>query len=171
MGATVSAAQGRLEPAALAVHAAMLRRYLFVLGAPAAGIEDLLQEVFVLVMQKDFRDRGHAAVGALLRGVARNLLLRARRATAARREVELAHEVWCEDSGDDDGDERVDALRACVAALSPRARTLLELAYGEGLGRAAVAQATGMRPDGVKTALRRLRELLRACVARKRGTA
>lgn len=170
MGTAESAAQRGIEPRTLTVHSQMLRRYLFVLGAPAAGIEDLLQEVFVLAMRQNFHDGGPRAVGALLRGIGRNLLLRARRAAAARREVELAHEVWCEDGGDDDGDERVEALRACVAALPPRARTLLELAYGEGLGRAALAQAIGMQPDGVKTALRRLREGLRACIARKRGT-
>ena len=159
----------RLDTARLAPRAAMLRRYLFVLGCGADRLDDVVQEVFVVVLQKGFEDRGEPAAGVLLRSIARNVLLRSRRSAAARREVELAHEVWCEDGGDGDGDERVDALRACVDALSERSRALLHGAYGDEHGRIELAQSHGMRPQGVKTALRRLRELLRACVERKRG--
>lgn len=160
-----------LDAQALAPRAAMLRRYLFVLGAAADRIDDLVQEVFVVVLQKAFDDRGAAATGVLLRAVARNLLLRERRSAAARREVELAHEVWCEDGGDIDGDERLDALRACVGALPERSRALLRGAYTDGRGREDLARALGLRPDGIKTALRRLRDALRACVERRRGRA
>ena len=159
----------RLLPAALDRHRAMLRRYTAVLGAPAGALDDLLQEVFVVVLGKPFVDRGPAATGALLRAIARNLVLRARRTAAARREVELAHEVWCEEAGDDDGDPRVEALRACVEALPARGQQLLQLSYVDGLDRQAVARAVGMRPFGVKTAMRRLRAALRACLERRRS--
>lgn len=161
----------RLDAHSLPGRAAMLRRYLFVLGAGADRIDDLVQEVCVVVLQKGFEDRGEPAVGVLLRSIAKNVLLRTRRAAAARREVELAHEVWCEDGGDVDGDERIDALRACVDALPERSRALLRGAYGEQRGRIELARVLGLRPQGVKTALRRLREGLRACVERKRGGA
>ncbi|HEX5052700.1 MAG TPA: hypothetical protein VFZ65_13065 [Planctomycetota bacterium] len=152
-------------PQALAVYAAMLRRYLFVLGARADRIDDLVQEVFVLTLKKGIEDRGAPAVGAFLRGVAKNLLLRERRSRTARREVELADEVWHETDGD--GDDRVEALRRCVDALPERSRLLLQQTYAHGLGRDAAAHAFGLRVDGVKTALRRLRDGLRECVERR----
>lgn len=159
----------RLRADALDGHRAMLRRYVAVLGTPMGTIDDLLQEVFVVALGKPFDDRGPEATGALLRSIARNLVLRARRTTAGRREVELAHEVWCEDEGDHDGDRRVEALRACVEALPERGRQLLQLRYVDGLDRGALARAVGMRPFGVKTALRRLRAALRACLERRRN--
>lgn len=149
------------------MHAGMLRRYLFVLGGRADRLDDLVQEVFVLVLQKGLEDRGAGAVGAFLRGAAKNLLLRERRSVGARREIELADEVWREHCGDADGDQRVLALRACVHALPERSRSLLRRVYEDGAGRAAVGAEFGMTGDGVKTALRRLREGLRECVERR----
>jgi len=160
-------ATNRAEPPALQPHGAMLRRYLFVLGARVDRLDDLVQEVFVLVLQKGLDDRGPAAVGAFLRGVAKNLLLRDRRSAGARREVELADEVWREECGEGGGGERVDALRGCVEALPDRSRALLQRTYTDRLGRAAVAAELGLRADGVKTALRRLRDGLRECVERR----
>jgi RNA polymerase sigma-70 factor (ECF subfamily) len=170
MDTAVHAGPRLLAAGDLAPRAGMLRRYLLVLGAPVDRLDDLVQEVFVLALQRPFEHRGDAAVGVLLRGIARNLLLRVRRSAAARREVELAHEVWCEDDGERDGDERLDALRACVEQLPPRSRALLDACYREQRGRDELARAFAMRPDGIKTALRRLRDGLRACVERRRGT-
>lgn len=157
------AAPGNLE---LAPFAAMLRRYLFVLGAAVDRLDDLVQETFVLVLQKGLEDRGARAVGAFLRGVAKNLLLRERRSRHARREVEGADEVWQQECGDD-GDARIDALRACVGELPERSRDLLHRHYVEHEGRAEIGLAMAMTPDGVKTALRRLRDGLRACIERR----
>lgn len=145
----------------------MLRRYLFALGARIDRLEDLVQAVFVLVLQKGLEDRGVAAVGTFLRGVAKNLLLRERRSVAARREVEWADEAWREQCYDADGDERVHALRHCVTDLPERSRRLLHRVYTDGAGRVEVGAEFGMVPDGVKTALRRLREGLRECVERR----
>jgi RNA polymerase sigma-70 factor (ECF subfamily) len=155
--------------AALAPHAAMLRRYLFVLGARADRIDDLVQEVFVLALQQPFEDRGPRPAGAFLRGVAKNMLLRERRSAASRREVELADEVWRQQCRTGDGGERVDALRACVDRLPEKSRVLLRRTYADGAGRGELAAELGMAPDGVKTALRRLRDALRTCVERRLG--
>lgn len=57
-------------------HAEMLRRYLYVLGARADRLDDLVQEVFAVALKKEVQDRGPAALGAFLRGVAKNMLLR-----------------------------------------------------------------------------------------------
>ncbi len=145
----------------------MLRRYLYVLGARVDRIDDLVQEVFVVVLQKGFEDRGPAAIGAFLRAVAKNLLLRDRRSLAARREVELADGTWSSQCGDDDGSFRIDALRQCVETLPTKGRQMLQRCYGDDAGRAALGAEFGMVADGVKTALRRLRAALRACVERR----
>lgn len=156
----------------LTVFAGMLRRYLFVLGAAPDRLDDLIQEVFVVALQKRIEDRGIGPVAAFLRAVAKNLLLRDRRSAAALREVELADEVWNARCGVDDGEARLDALRQCVAALPARSRELLARSYGAGAGRQALGVEFGLVPDGVKTALRRLRALLRECVQRRlRGEA
>lgn len=156
----------RQRRAALAAHAPMLRRYVFVLGVRADRLDDVVQEAFVVALTKPFEDRGRYATGAFLRAIGKNLVLRERRSAAARREVELADAVWNEEPGDD---ARIDALRRCVADLPERSRQLLDLTYGDGAGREDAARAMGMRGDGVKTALRRLRAALRACVERRLG--
>ena len=156
----------------LAGHAGMLRRYLFVLGATADRLDDLVQEVFVVALQKRIEDRGHGPVAAFLRAVAKNLLLRERRDAGRQREVELADEVWQARCGGDDGEARLAALRECVAALPARGRQLLERCYGARAGRVGLGREFGLLPDGVKTALRRLRAALRECVQRRlRGEA
>jgi RNA polymerase sigma-70 factor (ECF subfamily) len=154
---------------ALQPHRAMLARYLYVLGASPDRADDLVQEVFVFAIERGLEDRGPSAVAAFLRGVAKNLLLRERRSAAARREVELADEVWSEQLHED---ERLDALRSCVGQLPQRSRDLLERCYVQGAGRIELGRAFGMLPNGVKTTLRRVRAALRACVERRlRGEA
>lgn len=145
----------------------MLRRYLYVLGAGADRIDDLVQEVFVVALHKLLDDRGPAAAALFLRGVAKNLVLRQRRSFAARREVELGDEVWREQCGCDPGDRRADALRNCVEGLPERGRRLLRRCYADGAGRHELGEEFGMAVDGIKTTLRRLRTALRACVERR----
>jgi RNA polymerase sigma-70 factor (ECF subfamily) len=145
----------------------MLRRYLFVLGAPADRLDDLVHEVIVLVLQRGIEDRDPGPVGGFLRGVAKNLLLRDRRFTASRREVELADQVWHEQCDIDDGAARLQALRRCVEALPSRSRALLARCYDDGAGRGVLGAEFGLLADGVKTALRRLRAALRECVQRR----
>ncbi|MGK0155946.1 MAG: DNA-directed RNA polymerase specialized sigma24 family protein [Neolewinella sp.] len=57
-------------------HVEMLRRYLFVLKAQADRLDDLVPEVFAVALKKELQDRAPAALGAFLRGVAKNMLLR-----------------------------------------------------------------------------------------------
>ncbi|MEZ6036353.1 MAG: sigma factor [Planctomycetota bacterium] len=142
----------------------MLRRYLFTLGAPVDRLDDLIQQTFVVTLEKRPEDRGPAALGGWLRGVARNLLLRERRSAAARREVELADEVWREQFGEEGDSALVEALRVCLRRLPQRGRELLQRVYGDGLERLATGAAFGLAGEGIKTALRRLRAALKQCV-------
>jgi RNA polymerase sigma-70 factor, ECF subfamily len=154
---------------ALHDHEEMLQRYLFVLGARVDRLEDLVQEVFALVLQKGMEGRSSVAVGAFLRAVAKNLLLRDWHSKKVRREVELADEIWCEQCADDGQELRLAALRQCVAGLPKRARDMLQRAYVDRAGRVAMGSEFGLVANGVKTALRRLRAGLRVCVERRLG--
>ncbi|HLQ37550.1 MAG TPA: hypothetical protein VK348_07100, partial [Planctomycetota bacterium] len=64
------------------------------------------------------------------------------------------------------------ALRACVERLDGRARRAVELSYGIGAddpsSRARVAVELGMKENGVKTLLQRVRQTLRECVQRSK---
>jgi RNA polymerase sigma-70 factor (ECF subfamily) len=145
----------------------MLRRYLRTLGARADRVDDLVQETFLVALQKQLEVRDRTAEAAWLRGVARHLLLREWRSAAKRREVELSDGVWNEQCGDGDGGDLVDALRECVRKLPARSRVMLQQAYADGGGRAELGRAFGLVADGVKTALRRLRAALKECLQRR----
>jgi len=148
-----------------AEHARMVRRYLRVLGAAGADLDDLLQETFVVLLQRDFEDRGGPAVATFLRTTARFLFLRRHRDLQP--QVEAADAVWDRRCGDDDGAGYLAALRACVERLPLRSRRLVQLGYDDELSREAIAQQLGMKVDGVKTALRRVRDVLRQCIERR----
>lgn len=163
-----TAPQARLDAAAgarlYARHAPALRRYLRVLGA-GTDLDDLLQATFLVLLQRGFVERGDAPTAAFLRTTARQLFLRRHRNLLP--QVEAADAVWARRCGEGDGSDYVDALRACLQQLGNRARTIVELCYGECRGRAEVAASLGMTADGVKTALRRIRSSLKHCIERR----
>ncbi|MCA8941127.1 MAG: sigma-70 family RNA polymerase sigma factor [Planctomycetes bacterium] len=153
-------------------HQAGVWRYLRYLGCDAAQAEDLTQETFLSVLRQPFEDRGPARTGAYLRSVARNLFLKAMR----RRAIEPAtidpsdlDATWDQLCGADGGDSYLDALRECLDVLDGRGREALRLRYEEARPRAEMAAALGLSSDGVKTMLRRVRELLKNCVERRIG--
>ena len=156
--------------AAIERHRPALWRYLRVLGADDATADDLVQESFLVALERpDFDASRPAATFSFLRTTARHRWLKSQRCRLTRREVEHADELWQQQCGDDGAGDYVDALRACVDELPARSRQLLEQTYHEGAGRAASARRFGMSENGVKSALRRLRTALHACIERRRG--
>lgn len=154
-------------------HQAGLWRYLRALGAPEDLAEDLMQDTFLVAMDRLGEDRGDAAAAAFLRRTARHLLLRRRR-DLGRREailIDLADAAWRRDCGEDDGELWLASLRACLDRLEGRAREVVQRFYGEGQDRAAVAAAMGMKANGVKTLLQRVRAALRGCIEQRIGGA
>ncbi len=150
-------------------HQAELWRYVRYLGAAPAEADDLLQETFLSIARDGFQQRSTAETRGYLRTVARNKLLMLRR--KQKREpkaaaLEAAEAVWADAARDDGLTGWIDALRECVERLEGRARRAIEMCYRESAGRDAIAAALEMKPDGVKTLLRRTRALLKACVER-----
>ena len=103
--------------------------------------------------------------------IARNLFLaHCRKERTARTHLtpdalRLAEEVWADEFlGDGDGFDYTAALRRCLDRLPTDRRRLVERRYGEGLSREQMAEAFRMTPDGVKAALRRVRQQLADCI-------
>jgi RNA polymerase sigma-70 factor (ECF subfamily) len=150
-------------------HEAGLWRFLRVLGCDARQAEELAQDAFVAVLERPFRQVDDRATAAYLRTVAKHLWLKDRRRTRRQTlaDLDALERAFVEDCDDDGGDGLVEALRACVQALEGRSRDLVRASYQEGESRAALAARFGMREDGIKSWLRRVRAALRLCVEGK----
>jgi RNA polymerase sigma-70 factor (ECF subfamily) len=150
-------------------HLASVWRYLRYLGCDAAQADDLTQETFLAVHAKGFEERTPEATSVYMRTVARNLYLmslrRARR-RAIVANLDLVEEVWQQFAADD-GEAYREAMRDCVETLEGRARSAIDLFYRDRRSRAEIAGELEMTEDGVKSLLRRTREILRKCVEKK----
>jgi RNA polymerase sigma-70 factor, ECF subfamily len=155
-------------------HQAGVWRYLRFLGAKWSEAEDLTQETFLAFIRARFVERDARQTAAYLRTVARNQLLALRRSQKreiASVELEAAESVWARVAGEDGSlNGYLDALRECVEQLIGRPRQAVELHYCDRASREAIAAELEMKPDGVKSLLRRTRDLLRECVERKINT-
>jgi len=109
-----------------------------------------------------------AATFVFLRTTARHLWLKSRRRQQALRDVDEADRVW-DARCPDQGQAYLAALEHCVGELPERSRALLAATYTERRGRSASAAAFSLTPDGIKSALRRLRAFLHGCIERRLG--
>ncbi len=149
-------------------HRQALWRYLRVLGASSADAEDLVQEAFLVALRRPgFDDSSAAAVFTFLRTTARQLWLRSNKRVLDERQLEEADEVWERRCGSGSGDDYVEALQHCLAALPERSQELLRSTYSQGDGRVDAGARFGLSADGVKSALRRLRSGLHKCITRR----
>ena len=154
-------------------HQAEVWRYLRYLGAQSAEADDLVQETFLAVARSGFEERSRHESARYLRTAARNQFLSLRR--KQKREVlsarlEAAEAVWVEHASGDLWENQIGAVRGCVEKLEGRARQAIDLHYREKASRLAIAERLGMKPDGVKTLLRRTRAVLRECIERAIGS-
>ncbi|HVA51673.1 MAG TPA: sigma-70 family RNA polymerase sigma factor [Pirellulales bacterium] len=145
-------------------HQTGVWRYLRVLGCPAAEADDLTQDTFLAVLTKPFQDYNRQATAAYLRQVARNLFLSGRRRAVATTELDEAEAAWLRWAAKDDGQELMDALRACLQKLTDRARQALDLRFGRQASRADIATALELSEDGAKNLLQRAKQQLRECI-------
>jgi RNA polymerase sigma-70 factor (ECF subfamily) len=152
-------------------HQSGVWRYVRFLGADRTEADDLTQETFLAFARAEFVERDERQTAGYLRVVARNQLLALRRKQnreISTVELEAADSVWAAAAGPDGSlTDYLDALRECIEQLEGRARLAIELHYRERASREAIAAQLEMKPDGIKTLLRRTRQLLRDCVERK----
>jgi len=119
------------------------------------------------VSRSKFVQRSAHETAAYLRTVARNQLLMARRREGREIntvELEAAEQVWVAT-----GDRNIylAALADCLEKLDGRARAAIHLFYEEKRGRTEIAAELDMKPDGIKTLLRRTRDVLRDCIEKQ----
>lgn len=152
-------------------HQAGVWRYLRFLGASRTEADDLAQETFVAVWQSGFVQYSDAATAAYLRTTARSRFLMMLRARGRRpKESDLAdvEADWLALTQEGEAwDERMDVLQKCLQPVTGKAREALDLCYRLGLTQAEIAGKLDMKPEGVKTLLRRVIEKLRQCMEAK----
>lgn len=153
-------------------HQVEVWRYLRYLGASAELADDLVQEAFLQLLRAPFEERTPAATAQWLRTVARNAYVKSFRTPPFQlAELDAIEAVWTGFAADDGGSARLDRLRACLDRLDGRARDVLRLHYEERRSRRDIGQRLGIGEDGVKSLLRRTREVLRSCVERAEANA
>lgn len=147
-------------------HQTAVWRYLRLLGADPATADDLLQDTFLRFLR---RPAPHTDTGAILRTIARGLWIDRHRWLQRRRVVQWAEQVdeALATATDPGQDLWLDALYGCRDKLAGRARRALDLAYRDGLGRQAVADAMGLAANTVRNLLARTREVLRSCIEKQ----
>jgi RNA polymerase sigma-70 factor (ECF subfamily) len=151
-------------------HQADVWRYLRFLGAPPGEADDLVQETFLSVLKKPLAQRCPQATAAYLRTVAKRQLLMARRRRGNRPntvELDVADQVYGRQAGGQRWNDYLTALSDCLERTNGRMRQTLDLFYRDGQSREEIAHRLDMKPDGIKTLLRRARKSLRECVERK----
>lgn len=151
-------------------HARSLWAFLLRMTLDRAQAEDLLQETFYRFLRAGavYQDDAHAK-NSLFR-IAANLARDAHR----RRRIRLPFAARAPEQQDiadpsgPPGDVRMDVERA-LAALPPRDRAMLWLAYAEGATHEEIAGAVGVRVASVKSLLSRARGRLAALLGLRPG--
>lgn len=166
-----------IEPAAATCFAQLVTshqtdvwRYVRYLGADSAEADDLVQETFLAVFRSEFSYQSDAQAASYLRTTARNQLLmlrRRQRRQPSAVELEAAEEVWADTFAEGPSDPYQLALENCLEHVEGRAREAIQLHYTNKTSRAGIAEQLGMKPEGVKTLLRRTRDALRDCIQRR----
>lgn len=150
-------------------HQTEVWRYLRFLGASNELADDLTQETFLQLLRAPFVQRSERETAGWLRTVARNLWVRSfRRPPFDFADLDAMEAAWTGFAGDDQGEAAVADLRACLGQLTGRARDVVQWHYEERRSRRAIGDRLGIGEDGVKSLLRRTREVLRACIERRR---
>jgi len=150
-------------------HQAGIWRYLRYLGASNVEADDLTQETFLAVYRGNFEHRSAAASSTYLRKAARNQLLMLRRRVGRELntvQLDIAETVWAGTERDDGLSGFLGELGNCVEKLEGKSRQAIDWFYKHGLGRDEIASRLEMKPNGIKTLLRRSRQVLRDCVER-----
>ena len=134
--------------------------------------EDVLQDVSALVLEKQAEIKSETHLLAWLRRAARFKAFQAidkrkrRPMVLDEKVIDLLERDWARIDHQASGD-RVDALRACLAKLSPYAARLIRLRYVEGLSGQRLAEAVERKTETIYVALSRTHRVLRECIERR----
>lgn len=162
-----------IDPVTLVeAHQLGLWRYLRALGCDPALADDLVQDTFVKVLQKPFDYYDTNTTAAYLRRIAHNLFISTQRRAGkvvAVENIQQFERVWCQLVSDRDGEEYLDALRACFGKLGKRSRWALEMRFRDKCSRSQIARNLEITENGAKNLMQRAKSRLRDCVKRTMG--
>lgn len=156
----------------VAQHANGVFRFARAIGADRDLACDLTQEAFALAWQKGKFELPTSALASFLRRTIRLLWLQHCRAQRRREDylqeaaISAASEQLAQHDTPEQQHARIAAIRACTRKLTERAHRAVQLCYHDGKGRAQIAKALDMTPNGVKTLLARTRRWLEQCMQR-----
>lgn len=154
--------------AIFAAHAAMVHGVALARVGPAEA-DDVVQETFVVALERIDSLRDAEAVGPWLARIARNLATDSGRRRARRRTEPLGPENEVAAAGAD-GEARAEAERVlgAIQRLPEAYRETLVLRLVEGLSGPEIARQVGMTDDSVRVNLHRGMKLLKEALAWER---
>ncbi len=154
----------------------MVRLHLGVRGCRGFLLDELIQDTFIKAWEQRAQCRSSDSFIPWLKAIARNGLAREMRQRLRHAETHrdifdmaLCQRVLAETADDVDQaqfDQRSRALRACVDALAPQARALVDARYVHAEPVDALATRLGRTTSWVKVTLHRIRATLRTCLDR-----
>ncbi len=152
-------------------QAAAVRGFVMGLMPDRVAADDVFQEVFLTVKQREATFRRDGNFLAWVRGIARNKVLehhRRRRTVPLVFDEELL-ELLAESADESNQliERRREALAKCLERLAPRARQIIDLRYADQpLSPTKIAEQLAWTTNAVNVALARARAFLRDCTQR-----
>jgi len=153
-----------------------VRAFLLASVRDPAAADDLVQETYLVAWRTLDRYDRQLPFGPWVRGIAAKLLLNWRRKVARHKVLycdeallgALDHKMTAlEGLSGDSFDEKLDALRGCMARLSERQSEAIELHYEHGLHCKEIARRLDLGTEAVKKHLQRGRAVLMRCLGYK----
>jgi RNA polymerase sigma-70 factor (ECF subfamily) len=136
--------------------------------------DDIFQQVVLAALEQrtQFNDTAHVLAWSL-RAVRHRAvdLARSRQLRPLPDEILDLLEARTEDPAGTTWSDRSEALHQCLSQLTPSARGLLQMKYGEGLTALVIAKRLQRSADAVYQSLSRLHRCLRECVEKRLGSA
>lgn len=156
----------------LLTHRAMILGYLGSILHDPHLVEDVFQEVALVVLRKGAALRNAGDFPVWLRRIARLEALSALRRLQRRPRpfdqsvLDLLDSGWASGDGEEES-PRIEALRSCLERLTPQARKLVDLRYGQNLSGQSLAERRSQALNTVYVALARIHRVLSGCIRSK----
>lgn len=149
-------------------HHAFVWRVVRRLGVPEAGVDDAVQEIFVVLHRRRRELDFSGSVRALLFGVARRVAKRARDRSIARATLQLVPSAGPGPDPEERAatEQKAAVVREALDAMGEDKRMTFVLADVEGLTIPEVAECLGVNVNTAYARQRAARQLLRAAIDR-----
>lgn len=150
-------------------HHVRLRAFVRSLAVDPDWVDDIAQEAFLTAYREWMTFDPARDFGRWVRGIAANIVRNELRKDARRQRIlhtDLAELLLARHAELAERPESVtvEAVRECLAKLSPHHREVVQARYRDGQAAPAVAERFGMTADAVRQLLVRVRLQLRQCV-------